>query len=97
LGTVLYTEIDGHLALGHLVAERARGNPESSLDLVALGQCLEQVAERALATHAVVHAPPLGTGLGGARWSDVRSLLESRLVARGVSVVIHCLGSRTPQ
>ncbi|MGC4000752.1 MAG: hypothetical protein QM767_26185 [Anaeromyxobacter sp.] len=41
LGHVIYAELAANVVLGHLVAERSRGNPESSLDLTALGECLD--------------------------------------------------------
>lgn len=97
LGHVLWTPLDACVVAAHLIAERGRGNPESALDLAALSTCLDQVAERVLRTGATVHAPPIGTGLCGARWSDVQLLLESRLVARHVRVVVHCLGRVLPQ
>jgi len=96
LGEVLWTPLAGSLVLGHLLAERSRGLAQAELQLDAFASCLRHVASAAGATGAVVHAPPLGTGLACARWSDVRALLESELVQRGIPVVIHCLGSQGP-
>lgn len=96
LGDVLWSELTPSLAVGHLIAERARGNPSSPLELPALATCLDSVAERALVASAAVHCPPLGTGLGGARWDEVSALLHCKLVARGIAVVVHCLGQQIP-
>ena len=97
LGEVLWTEVDSGIELAHLVVERSRGNPSSSLDLGALRTSLAMVAERAHAIKATVHAPPLGTGLTVACWSAVHAAIESELVERGIPVVIHCLGSKPPR
>jgi hypothetical protein len=96
LGEVLWTQATPNVELAHLVAEHVAAARPASLDLVALGRCLEHVAQRALSTGAVVHAPPLGTGLSAGRWRDVQDLLLTRCVHRGVPVVIHCLGGKLP-
>lgn len=97
LGDVVWTTVETGISLAHLVVERARGNPESSLDLNALKVSFAAVAERALEWGATVHAPALGTGLAGASWLDVSDAINAELIARNVSVVIHCLGGKAPQ
>lgn len=96
LGEVLWTQLTPNITLAHLVAERSRGGVSSNLDQDALALCLDAVAWRALASNATVHAPPIGTGLAGARWSEVEPLVRARLVERGIAVVIHCIGSQMP-
>jgi hypothetical protein len=97
LGDVLWTRLDTQITAAHLIAERARGNPEAALDMGAFSKCLRAVAARAAQSKAAVHAPPIGTGLSGARWDDVLTCLETELVARGIQVVIHCLGGQAPR
>jgi hypothetical protein len=97
LGQVHWSQLDERVTAAHLIAERSRGNPATALDLKCLAACLEQVANRAVAQNVQVHAPPIGTGLCGAQWQDVRVLLESQVVARGVDVVVHCLGNHIPK
>lgn len=96
LGEVLWSSPTERLHIAHLVVEHA-GRAADLLDLDALGRCLDEIATRALALGATVHTPPLGTGLAQARWHEVRPVLETRLVGRGVTVVVHCLGSRLPE
>ena len=97
LGDVVWTRLDERTNLASLVVEQSRGNPDTSLDLAALARSLGQVAEHALATTSTVHAPPIGTGLSGATWKEVHAILQSALGARGVTVVVHCLGNRSPE
>jgi len=97
LGDVLWTKLEERMSLASLIVERSRGNPKTSLDLEAFSQSLGQVADLALKTTSVVHAPPIGTGLSGATWKEVHATLQSALGARGVIVVVHCLGNRPPE
>lgn len=96
LGEVLWTAVEEPIVIAHLIAENSRANPDSPLDHEALRGCLRRVAERAIETKAVVHAPPLGSGLSGAGFSCVRRFLDSELTELGVPVVIHCLGGHIP-
>jgi len=95
LGEVLWSAPATRIQLAHLVVEHA-GRTQGLLDLDALDRCLGEVAARALQFGATVHTPPLGTGLAQGCWREVRALLETNLIGRGVTVVVHCLGSRLP-
>jgi hypothetical protein len=96
LGEVLWTPVDDGLSLAHLIAERRGGPNGMQLDPIALASCLDRVGERARLEKRTVHAPPIGSGLSGARWVDVERVIRTHLVSRGVHVVIHCLGTRIP-
>lgn len=97
LGDVLFSPLAPLVEAAHLIAERSRADRDSLLDLDAFTRCIAQVADRAQASGATVHAPPLGTGLCNAPWPPIHEVLESLLVRQGVNVVVHCLGAHPPR
>lgn len=76
------------VVVASIVAQRGYG-PGSTLDFDALGKGLDRVALEAERRGATVHMPRLGTGQAFARWDRVLKEINSRLVNRGVRVVVH--------
>ncbi|WP_231641911.1 hypothetical protein [Nocardia sp. NRRL S-836] len=61
------------------------------LDIAALERCLRELADKAARLHAGVHMPRIGTGLGGAAWSDIEPLIGATLLAAGVPTTVYDL------
>lgn len=97
LGEVLWTSVESGIDLAHWVVERSYNMPPVGLDIRALQASPSIVAERALAINAAVHISPLGTGLSSGSWPEVQAVMWEALLDRGISVVVHCLGSQPPQ
>lgn len=85
------SDADAPWWVANLLAQRGLGRARSPLDLSALTASLDRLARFAYRQQATVVCPPVGTGLGGARWDDVAAVLDATLVARGIDVVVHRL------
>jgi len=57
----------------------------------AISRALATVGSIALETGATVHAPRIGCGLAGGRWTVIEPLIEENLTRRGVSVTVYDL------
>lgn len=96
LGDVFWTRVAANVTLAHMITERSRAAGTSGFVLEALEVCLGKIATNALANGATVHVPALGTGLLEVPWREVSAAIQTKLVNRGVHVVVHCLGGKQP-
>ena len=93
LGEVQTLQITDELWVATMIAQhgyRTATNPVP-LDLAALERCLNELAGEAVQRGASVHMPRIGTGLGGARWSDIEPLIATTLLAAGVPTTVYDL------
>ena len=65
---------------------------QARLSYVDLAQALDRLAAVATTSGATVHMPRIGVGAGG-RWDLIEATIERTLLAGGVRVVVHTLGS----
>jgi O-acetyl-ADP-ribose deacetylase (regulator of RNase III) len=71
------------------------GDPQA-LDEHALRMCLRDVARWVSeGRYSRVVMPRIGAGLGGARWSTVRAIIEEELCERDVDVTVYSLPGTT--
>ena len=73
-----------------IVAQQGFGpSDEPRLRYPALAQCMEAVADAALARQLAVHAARIGTGQAGGHWDLVRDQIDRSIVRRGVPVTVY--------
>lgn len=94
LGAVHVAQLASDLWVVSMVAQAGYGETASGrsrLRLPALVNCLERLADEALARSASVHMPPIGTGQGATPWPTIRDLILESVVDRGVPVTVYVL------
>ena len=57
----------------------------------AVQECLQRLAEQAVALDATIHMPRIGCGLAGGQWDRIKHLIESELIGRGLNVTVYDL------
>jgi len=91
LGAIQLVNEEPTLAVANMVAQRgirpSGGAPPIRYD--ALRQCLDALAERALAMAASVHMPRIGCGLAGGSWPEVEAIINESLIATAVPVHVY--------
>lgn len=99
LGSAVRGRLGENIYALHMIAQHGFGpTPLPRIRYSALGQCLRALRDWALELQASVHLPRIGTGEAGGRWELICELLETELVARGVSATVYRLPeSRTPR
>lgn len=81
---------DGPVRIASMVAQRGYGRSiEPRLVYSALAVALDQVADQAHRHQAGVHLPRIGAGQAGGRWDLIESLIDQRLVRRGIPVTLY--------
>lgn len=93
LGEVQLLQVTDELWVATMIAQdgyRSAANPVP-LDLTALRRCLRTLADEATRLPASVHAPRIGTGLGGGDWNDIEPLIGATLLAAGVPTTVYDL------
>ena len=97
LGKVHQTQINHELSIVHMVAQHGYGPSTSSrLRYFALDTALDRLADIALAKHASVHMPRIGTGEARGSWELIQELIDERLVRRGIPVSVYTLPDSVP-
>jgi len=100
MGEVRFHKPEPGLTVASMVCQQGY-RPLKSRPLIryaVLRDCLERVAEVASSKRATVHMPRIGTGVAGGRWSIIEELIESTLIARGLTVMTYDLpGAEGPQ
>jgi len=92
LGEVQFVQVDHDIWIANMVAQLGIGELNGPpIRYEALEQCLQKVAIFALEKGATVHAPRIGCGLAGGKWSKVGLLVEYELCNAGVGVFIYDL------
>lgn len=98
LGNSHLSVIDKTLSVFHMIAQHGYGpSPKPRIRYGALEKCIRQLAEQAVSSKAVVHAPRFGCGEAGGRWEIVSELIEDVICREGINVVIYLLpGDKAP-
>jgi O-acetyl-ADP-ribose deacetylase (regulator of RNase III) len=93
LGAVPFVQVAPDLWVANMVGQRGLGPGRDGppIRYEAVAQCLQQVAEKAVALGASAHMPRIGCGLAGGDWSRIEPLLEEHLCGRGVAVTVYDL------
>jgi O-acetyl-ADP-ribose deacetylase (regulator of RNase III) len=92
LGEVQITDVEDDLYVATMVAQRGYGTsqrPRLRYDAVRRG--LATVAHAARQLAATVHMPRIGAGMAGGSWDVIGELIESELIANGISVTVYSL------
>jgi hypothetical protein len=90
LGRVHFANVRPDLKVASLVAQHGYGpSDKPRIRYAALGRCLDEVGDEALANGASVHLPRLGTGGAGGDWQVVEQMVNDALVARGIMAVVY--------
>jgi hypothetical protein len=97
LGETFHSEVSPTLTVFQMICQRGYGpSMRPGLRYAALRSCLMQLADYALATHASIHMPRIGSGEAGGSWELIQQLIDESLSARGLKVTIYTLpASRT--
>ena len=78
LGHVTFVEVEPDFYVANMIAQvgvRSRSN-RRPLSYEALSSCLSQVNTFSKQIGATIHAPRIGSGLAGGKWSQIESLIE---------------------
>lgn len=91
LGQVQFVPVEPQLWVANMIGQRgirrSGGKPPIRYEAVQSG--LEKVAQFAQEHSASVHMPRIGCGLAGGKWEEIETLIESTLVANGISVTVY--------
>jgi O-acetyl-ADP-ribose deacetylase (regulator of RNase III) len=87
LGKTQYVGVGGGVTIANMIAQDGFGGVAVKYD--KLRECIKDVCEHAKALGASVHAPRIGTGLGGGSWNKIEPILEEELCNEGVEVTIY--------
>lgn len=91
LGEIQFVPVEQDVIVVNMIAQnglRSRNNP-NPLDYEALSSCLSKISK--FEGDFSVHAPRIGSGLGGGDWKVIESLLIKYLICRDISVTIYDL------
>jgi hypothetical protein len=95
LGSYYRGHLNDDILLFHMVAQHGFGKgPLPKIRYSALETCLRALAAWASEVGASVHLPRIGTGEAGGRWELIRELIDTELVAPGISVTVYQLPER---
>ena len=93
LGAVQFVQVEPLLWIANMVAQRGiyMKKDQPPIRYEALQSCLIKVRDEAQRIGASVHAPRIGAGLAGGRWSIIEGLIEETLCSAGVDTFIYDL------
>jgi len=98
LGTTRLTQVTSDIAVFHMVAQHGYGRSSKPLlRYEKLRNCLQQLAEIALARRAHVQMPRIGAGEAGGSWPVIEEMIEETLCGRGVRVTVCDLPGAQPK
>ena len=95
LGQIQIIEVEPTLYVANMIGQRdikRKSTPKGTLPPIryeAIKSCLSQLAIEARSRNASVHMPRIGCGLAGGRWEQIEPLIETTLIAGGVSVFVY--------
>lgn len=90
LGNVHMSDANDNLTVVSLIAQHGYGpSPKPRIRYAALEACLEKLGKFAAARHAQVHMPRIGSGQAGGSWNIIREVIEDKVCAQGVNVVVY--------
>ena len=94
LGNVQFILVEDDILIANMIAQDDLKPNEFGVPpchLSALYTCLERVQKMAKSMNATVHAPRIGAGLGGMRWSAIEFLIQEVLTNNNIDVTIYDL------
>ncbi len=94
LGEIQLIKVSADTVVANMITQRGiRGAQYGTRPLryVALANCLDKLANRAVYTGASVHMPRIGCGLAGGNWNVVEALIEDTLGREGVPTYVYDL------
>lgn len=91
LGAVQFIQVEPYIWVANMIAQRGmkRGSLGPPIRYEAVAQCLQQIADKAIALQASIHMPRIGCGLAGGDWSRIEPLIEEHLCLRDLSVTVY--------
>ena len=95
LGTIQIVKVCKGIYVCNMIAQHGinGGGMQYTIPLRydALGECLKQLADKAIELKASVHMPRIGCGLAGGSWDKVEEKIRTYLLDKGVSVIVYDL------
>jgi len=70
----------------------ARGG--TVIEYAALDQALMRVADEAITLGLSVHLPRIGSSMAGGRWQIIEQMIEDRISAEGLPVIVYDLSAQ---
>lgn len=90
LGATHLTEIDGSIAVFHMIAQSGFGpSPKPRIRYSQLYHCLDILAEVAVRQNATVHMPRIGSGQAGGNWQLIADMVKDAVSTQGVDVTVY--------
>ena len=94
LGESSFFQVDKDLYVLQMLAQKGlfptKNNP-LPLNYIALKECLNSLASKALELNATVHLPLIGAGQAKGSWEIIEGILYDELVLKGIHVTIYIL------
>lgn len=90
LGDVSFAKVNDRITVANMIAQNgfvSEYNP-IAVDYLALASTLSKANVQAIATGADIHAPMIGSGLGGGDWSTIEQIIKDNVT---VDVYIYKL------
>lgn len=91
LGEVQFVQVSPLFYVANMIGQKGirRGKNRKPIRYVAVEDCLQKVAEKALELGASVHMPRIGCGLAGGTWEEIEPIIQRCLTEKGISVYIY--------
>ncbi len=91
LGEVQFVAVEPDINVANLIGQKSIRTrtkiPPVRYEAIQAG--LAKVAEYALKNNASVHMPRIGCGLAGGKWEQILPIIETELLAKGISVTVY--------
>lgn len=87
LGEVQFVGVGGEITVANMLSQDGYGGV--AVKYAALRDCLNKVYNFAVSHKATIHAPKIGSGLGGANWDQIEPIIEEELCQKGIDVTIY--------
>lgn len=92
LGDVQFVSVQSDLVIVNMIAQHGIGTDGVRVDYDALKTCLDKVSKHVKDEgNGTIHSPRIGAGLGGGDWDAVESILNDKLVEKGLNVWVYTL------
>ena len=91
LGEIQIIQVETYLYVANMIGQKGikTGSQGPPIRYEAVEACLQKLAEHAIETGASIHMPRIGCGLAGGKWTQIEPIIESTLIAKGISVYVY--------
>lgn len=91
-GEVIFVEIEDDRVVANAITQRdyGRSRKQRYVSYDAVADCMSEIRDEAIKRNiAEIAMPKIGAGLANGRWDIIERIIESELVAFGISVTVY--------